>query len=112
MNLWLPFYLEDGKKYASETVVAVINSSYEVGAIIGSFVIGIISDKLPSRYYIICPALILNIPLILLLISTMISWQLVIVVFLAGLGISSINYLTTSAIVNDLADLRNNRYRG
>lgn len=112
MNLWLPFYLEDGKKYASETTVALINGSYEVGAIIGSFVIGLVSDYLPSRYYIICPVLILNVPLILLLISTEISWQLVIVVLLAGLGISSVNYLTTSAIVNDLADFRSEWYRG
>ena len=52
--LWLPYYLKSGLN-SSDSRVVVILALYDIGFLIGSFITGLISDHVRSRYSTFSP---------------------------------------------------------
>ena len=101
--LWLPKYAESYLHF-DKTLRGVISIMYDVGTILGSFVLGLISDMLWGKRIIVSfICLLIAAAGHILLIIVMPNWILFILIFFLGFLVGGISNIICAPVCADIA---------
>ena len=103
MFLWMPFYFRDYHGQ-SEDVAGSLEASYEVGGVIGSILIGYMTDCMNGRFSVINPALVILAVVLMTIRSCSQLWEFYLLVPIAGFLCSGSANIITTAVSADLAE--------
>jgi len=102
LMMWLPYYIHQELVIGSQ-YTGIIAALYDVGSIIGCMLFGAISDHWSYRSFVLCPMLLISIPLLLLLRVLKYYVYLFFLVPALGVFIAASSGIIATAVSADLA---------